>query len=439
MRYYVTIYIDELFEKELYKNADFKLITERKFKEFIGQFDLTHAFLGLTKGKSPDELDEMDKKINDNKLKNADWQDIDKKWYHTREISEFNDGFWGFGTGTTSIVDTAGKVFENNHYVVDNDTKTNTYNVKKLRSTNTFSKTNRCVLEISKEQYNTLLENIKKDFESTKQVKPNTKSYVHYDLRYSVTNNNCVNWVQKQLRKIGINVFENFTIPGNFMDMFDSIKNVHSIFLTFQSIDSNLQTILGAKSFIKWVTNLVGNKYMKCAINNKSIKTKPNISLNCTMEEQEQIYAYWKRRNETIKIYERLAEYLQSLIDKAEKSSNFLAFRGEFIFIYVSHNQGYMLHPNSNYEAQTTNTLDLNISAYNFGASELYPFIFLPNNETLFNVLYSKYDYPNISQDYITHTMTFYFDFLEGKEITQYWSELFHTINNRIKYEYKFA
>ena len=40
MKYYSTIYIDTL--------SDFK--------------GFTHAFLGLTKGKSPDELDEMDKR-----------------------------------------------------------------------------------------------------------------------------------------------------------------------------------------------------------------------------------------------------------------------------------------------------------------------------------------------------------------------------------------
>ena len=41
MKYYVTIYIDKLKELRL----------------FIGDF--THAFLGLTKGKSPDELDKI--------------------------------------------------------------------------------------------------------------------------------------------------------------------------------------------------------------------------------------------------------------------------------------------------------------------------------------------------------------------------------------------
>lgn len=39
MKYYVTIYIDKLVEKELFL-----------------RLDLSHAFLGLTKGKNPDEL-----------------------------------------------------------------------------------------------------------------------------------------------------------------------------------------------------------------------------------------------------------------------------------------------------------------------------------------------------------------------------------------------
>ena len=60
MKYYVTIYIDKLLEQELYKNADFKLITKLKFKEFQKQLDLTHAFLGLTR-KHSDELDKANK------------------------------------------------------------------------------------------------------------------------------------------------------------------------------------------------------------------------------------------------------------------------------------------------------------------------------------------------------------------------------------------
>ncbi|TNB58468.1 hypothetical protein [Campylobacter helveticus] len=56
-KHYITIYIDELFEKELYLNTNILTIIEDDFQKFIKQFDLTHAFLGLTKDKSPDELE----------------------------------------------------------------------------------------------------------------------------------------------------------------------------------------------------------------------------------------------------------------------------------------------------------------------------------------------------------------------------------------------
>lgn len=59
MKYYVTIYVDEFFEKELYKNVDFSLVIELEFSKLMKQIDFTHAFLGLTKDKTPDELEAL--------------------------------------------------------------------------------------------------------------------------------------------------------------------------------------------------------------------------------------------------------------------------------------------------------------------------------------------------------------------------------------------
>ena len=56
MKYYVTIYIDPI-------------------SDFHG---FTHAFLGLTKDKSPDELDEIDKQTRQEKPNKRDWKDFDK-------------------------------------------------------------------------------------------------------------------------------------------------------------------------------------------------------------------------------------------------------------------------------------------------------------------------------------------------------------------------
>ncbi|EJI1871795.1 TPA: hypothetical protein ACYKJR_001747 [Campylobacter jejuni] len=63
--------------------------------ESIKQIDFTHAFLGLTKGKSPDKLDKVDETLRQEYLKNKEWDKIDQKWYEAKEPNEFNDGFWG--------------------------------------------------------------------------------------------------------------------------------------------------------------------------------------------------------------------------------------------------------------------------------------------------------------------------------------------------------
>ncbi len=99
IKYYVTIYIDELLENEMLKHVDFSLLFKAKFSQISKQIDFTHAFLGLTKDKSLDELDKIDKELRQEYLKNKEWDKIDQKWYEAKDPNEFNDGFWGFGTG----------------------------------------------------------------------------------------------------------------------------------------------------------------------------------------------------------------------------------------------------------------------------------------------------------------------------------------------------
>ena len=87
MQYFVTIYIDPIFELE----------------------GFTHAFLGLTHT-HPDELDKIDSQTRMQKLKNADWKDFDKNWYekiyptinpYVLGYDNSNDeGFFGFGSAT---------------------------------------------------------------------------------------------------------------------------------------------------------------------------------------------------------------------------------------------------------------------------------------------------------------------------------------------------
>lgn len=114
------------------------------------------------------------------------------------DTNEYNDGFCGFDTGTDSVFDVAGRVFENNQYVMDNNMDENRYIVKKLRSSNTFNLSNRCILGLSQEQYETLLQDIHKDYQITIEVKPQIKQYKNNEYRYHITQNNCVYWLQKQ-------------------------------------------------------------------------------------------------------------------------------------------------------------------------------------------------------------------------------------------------
>ncbi|EOV5462951.1 hypothetical protein ACOQXD_001882 [Campylobacter jejuni] len=66
MKYYVTIYIDKLFG-EITRSIDIKN-PSTYFEDF------THAFLGLTKDKSPDELDKVDEQLRQEYLKNKEFK-----------------------------------------------------------------------------------------------------------------------------------------------------------------------------------------------------------------------------------------------------------------------------------------------------------------------------------------------------------------------------
>ncbi|GAB0174020.1 hypothetical protein NHP164001_20430 [Helicobacter trogontum] len=428
MKYFATIYIDPITDWQ----------------------GFTHAFLGLSR-KHPDELDKQDKELRDEKLKNADWKDFDKKWYEKiyptinpyvfTYDSKNDEGFFGLGsaTGMGKMVwdkfvndGSIGKVFENNQYIVSPNKKTNIYDNAELRSNQTFSPSNRCILEISQEQYETLLQNIHKDYQITIDIKPQTKQYKNYDYRYDITRNNCVHWVQKHLSLIGVEVFEQFNIPGSFMDIFDSIREVHSIFLQFQAIDSYLESVKGAKTFMRWADNMVGNKYLMCLLNKEANKIRKE-NLKCEINNQEAVYMYWTHRKEKIKIYQRLKENLDTLISKTNKQ-----LKGVFHLLYVSNNKGYILSP-LDYETQTIDTLDLTIPASNFSTSEFYPFIFIPDDEMIARILYHEYDYGTLSPNYTKDTMDFYYAFLEGREIKEHWSEAFHVVNKRVKNEYRHA
>lgn len=423
MKYYATIYIDPLVECFL----DFKN------QCYWQREDFTHAFLGLTKDKSPDELDKIDKELRQEYLKNKEWDKIDQKWYEAKEPNEFNDGFWGFGTGIAnvaeSLIGSPGKVFNNNQYVLDNNVDKNRYIIKKLRSPQTFKPSNRCTLEISEEQYETLLANIKADFEATKEITPNSEKPINEEFTYKLLENNCVTWVVKKLSSIGIEVVNPVVKdPSGLLMATKLIQSIHSIFLKFQNIDDNLQSVKGAKAFKNWARMLINNSLMQ-EIYLDEYKKQYN-SENLSPEQEEVLYALWN----ITRVYKILGILLSRLITKSGTKN----LKGTFELIYFDKNdkQAKLLKASNHYEALIIQELDLSKKYNNFSASKFYPFIFIPKDEMLSRTLYHKYDYGNISQEYQKDRNEFYFNVLAGEKSDKYWSSSYHKMTKSLRKVY---
>ncbi|MFY4691537.1 hypothetical protein ACOTVD_10965 [Campylobacter jejuni] len=416
MKYYVTIYIDPLFDFE----------------------DATHAFLGLTKDKSPDELDKVDEQLRQEYLKNKEWDKIDQKWYEAKEPNEFNDGFWGFGTGTGSVNDTAGKVFNNNQYVLDNNIDKNCYIIKKLRSSQTFKPSNRCTLELSKEQYESLLANIKNDFNTTKEITPKTQKPINEEFTYKLLENNCVTWLLNKLSDIGIEVINtdewipDFPILDNLKENLNTIKSLHSIFLKFQNIDDNLQSVKGARAFITWTRSMLDNNYI-CYVNQENLEKKIQTFCKKDIENQryyESIKKFYDKASQLKSIYNKLNLCLESITNKFSAD-----IKGDFELIYFDRKdrQIKLLKAINGYEAIAIQDLDLSQKYNNFSVSKFYPFIFIPKGEMLSRMLYHKYDYGNISQEYQKDRNEFYFNVLAGEKSDKYWSSSYHKMTKNLR------
>lgn len=402
MKHYVTLYIDPLFG-EITRSVDIK-----NPSTYLN-LDATHAFLGLTKDKSPDELDKIDNEIKMQKLNNADWKDIDKRWYESLETNEYNDGFWGFGTGTDSIYNTAGKVFQNNQYVMDNNVKTNTYEIKKLRSEQTFK--NRCTLEISQEQYEKLLQEIKNDYEATKTITPKSEVGISGNLTYNVLNNNCVTWVLNKLDSIGIEIIDNEEwLPDNIstrdslLQKFHYLQYLYAVFRKFQSIDSNLESIAGAKAFRTWARSMTQNKIF-CALKIEGDITKGlNISTECkrTITQNQKYYEnklkdFITKSSDFMRVYNRINEQLERLLTKV-KNLGYTNIQGDFTFIMWNDElQTRMLldskHRDENtkdYIAYPIEQIDPNIPACNWTLNHNASFILILRDEMLCRAVYKN-------------------------------------------------
>lgn len=433
MQYFVTIYIDPIFELE----------------------GFTHAFLGLTHT-HPDELDKIDSQTRMQKLKNADWKDFDKKWYekiyptinpYVLGYDSSNDeGFFGFGTATTPIKmlkdkffsdGNAGKVFENNQYIVSPDSKTNSYVDWKIRSKETFS--NRCVLEISQEQYQTLFQSIQNDVYETSFV-GSQGEIKNEKFIYDITNNNCVTWVLNKLDSIGIEIIDNEEwLPDNIstrdslLQKFHYLQYLYAVFRKFQSIDSNLESIAGAKAFRTWARSMIENNYM-CYVDENTLEKEVQVFCKRDTDNQklyESIKKFYKTQAQLKSVYEKLGTLLDKLLQKIDDEN----VQGDFELIYFDKQDKKIkiLKAQNNYEPMEIAEFDLTIPANNYIASKFYPFIFIPKDTIAERILYHEYDYGKVSQGYQKDRNEFYYNILAGIQSDKYWSSSYHKLTKAYK------
>ena len=435
MQYFVTIYIDPIFELE----------------------GFTHAFLGLTHT-HPDELDKIDSEIKMQKLNNADWKDFDKKWYekiyptinpYVLGYDSSNDeGFFGFGTATTPIKmlkdkffsdGNAGKVFENNQYLVSPNSEDNRYIRKKLRSSNTFLSSNRCVLEISQEQYQTLFQSIQNDVYETSFV-GSQGEIKNEKFIYDITNNNCVTWVLNKLDSIGIEIIDNeewlpdnISIRDSLLMNFPSLKFYNTTFLKFQKIDSNLESIKGAKAFRTWARSMIENNYM-CYVDESTLEKEVQVFCKRDTDNQklyESIKRFYKTQAQLKSVYEKLGALLDKLLQKIDDEN----VQGDFELIYFDKQDKKIkiLKAQNNYEPMEIAEFDLTIPANNYIASKFYPFIFIPKDTIAERILYHEYDYGKVSQGYQKDRNEFYYNILAGIQSDKYWSSSYHKLTKAYK------
>ena len=247
----------------------------------------------------------------------------------------------------------SGKVFENNHFVPQWNENIKNYDYA-LRDKSTFDKSNRCVFEVSQEQYEFLLDEIKKEVAQTSNRNPNLqqdnskmisletlKENLYYNSMPFDTSlslppikalplHNCTTWVLHKLDSIGIEVFNikewipDIPVFKDLKELFPYLKFCNSTFLKFQAIDSNLESIKGAKAFREWARTFIQHPcfHQLYIENNPSLK---NMDLD-----QEQKDLILKVLFNVKEIYNILDIILQTRLDKIVHTDT----KGDFELIY---------------------------------------------------------------------------------------------------------
>ncbi len=368
MNYFVTIYTDPILDFE----------------------GFTHTFISLTH-KSPDELERGD-----------------SEWYlkhYPSILDNINDeGFFGFGGVEAdkrmiySYI--GGKVFENNQYIMEYVNERNIYEIKHIRSKETFQ--SKCILEISKEQYNAISSEIRKELVATNSMTPISILNEDRSLSYNLVTQNCVNWVQKHLNNIGIETFMHQIIPASFNMNFEYIFIINQIFLQFQKLDKNLETIIGAKAFKNWIRIMSQNIY-----NRKYNLRRP---INIIVEHYQNA---------------------EALLNKLLLKNHYI--KGTFHFIYIDNGQLKIMKPENGYVPENLQDLDASKPYNNYTLCKYLYFIFIPDEE--YEYIFHKYNYGDVDKEYTQAINECYRKVLLGQtdNIKYYSQSLNKLLNNQKK------
>ena len=355
----------------------------------------------------------------------------------------------------------------------------------KTRSLSTFWQQNRCVFEISKEQYEKLLDSIKTEVEQTRKRTPNLKQddtqldnpiknlYYNSNPMSSDPIHNCVTWVLNKLDSIGIEIIDSkewlpdvipnlspsalarkmfmkyaFDMEANFINTLkDSLADLayyHTIFRKFQSIDSNLESIKGAKAFRIWARGMIGNRFVCKLDQNYNRLSKHDIT--CSSEDEGFVATLqsWKEKLQHIReqlryVYAMLDKILSSQIQKAEKLG-YTNIQGDFTFIMWNDElQTRMLldskHRDENtkdYIAYPIEQIDPNIPACNWTLNHNASFILILRDEMLCRAVYKNYHYSNMSESFIDSINKSHIAILSGNDDLSYWSKSLHALRKSV-------
>ena len=219
------------------------------------------------------------------------------------------------------------------------------------------------------------------------------------------------------------------------------------MFRKFQSIDSNLESIAGAKAFRTWARSMTQNKIF-CALKIEGDITKGlDISTECkrTITQNQKYYEnkikdFITKSSDFMRVYNRINEQLLERLLTKVKNLGYTNIQGDFTFIMWNDElQTRMLldskHRDENtkdYIAYPIEQIDPNIPACNWTLNHNASFILILRDEMLCRAVYKNYHYSNMSESFIDSINKSHMAILSGNDDLRYWSKSLHALRKSV-------